>query len=99
VTKHEIIQQVAKQAADLSCEKNDSYGDSFKASADYFRLLYPHGIKPEQYEDALLLARDFDKSMRIATKKDAFGENPWKDKLGYALIKIAGDEERKSTKK
>jgi hypothetical protein len=93
MTSHESIQEAAKKAADLTCEKNDAYGDSFRACADYFKILYPNGIKPEQFEDALLLARDFDKSMRVAHKKDAFGENPWKDKLGYALVKVASDNE------
>jgi len=50
------------------------------------RLLYPDGIRPDQYEDVLLLARDFDKNMRIANHRDAFGENPYSDKIGYAIL-------------
>lgn len=67
-------------------KKNRAYGDSFAKSPAYLLLLYPNGIKPEQYPDALALIRDFDKNMRIATHKDAMGENPWEDKAGYSIL-------------
>jgi len=31
----------------------------------------------------------------VATKKDAFGESPWRDIAGYALLGIAADEKSK----
>jgi hypothetical protein len=34
----------------------------------------------------MLLARDFDKSMRLATNPHAFGESPFIDKAGYAIL-------------
>jgi hypothetical protein len=68
--------------------KNRAYGDSFHKCAAYFLLLFPNGIPPEKYKDALALARDFDKNMRIATQRDAMGENPWQDKAGYALLML-----------
>lgn len=78
----------AKKVAELVIEKQAAYGDSFSKSPEFLKLLYPDGIKPEQYGDMLALVRDFDKSMRIATNKDALGENPWKDKMGYALLSV-----------
>lgn len=72
-------------------EKNAAYGDSFAKSGDFLRLLYPDGIRPEQYGDALTLVRMFDKQMRIATKKNAFGESAFGDLVGYAILGLAND--------
>lgn len=66
--------------------KNEAYGDSFAKCGDFLKLLYPNGIQPEQYIDALCLVRIFDKQMRIATRKDAFSESPYKDISGYGLL-------------
>lgn len=68
-------------------EKNAAYGDSFNRSEVFLKLLYPQGIKPDQYGDLLGIIRIFDKFMRIATNKDAFGEDPWRDIAGYAVLK------------
>lgn len=77
--------ELGQKIGELVAVKSEAYGDSVGKCGDYLRLLYPSGIKPEQYGDALLLARDFDKNMRIANDKNAFGENPYIDKAGYAL--------------
>jgi hypothetical protein len=58
-------------------------------------VLYPSGIKPEQYTDALAIIRVIDKLFRIANNKDAFSESPWRDIAGYALLGIANSEEKK----
>jgi hypothetical protein len=58
-------------------------------------VLYPSGIKPEQYTDALAIIRVIDKLFRIANNKDAFAESPWRDIAGYALLGIANSEEKK----
>ena len=42
--------------------------------------------------DMLAITRVIDKLFRIATKKDAFGESPWRDICGYAILGIANDE-------
>lgn len=75
-------------------EKNAAYGDSFAKSGDFLRLLYPDGIRPEQYGDALLIVRVFDKLMRVATRKDAFGESPWRDCAGYSILGVANDRRK-----
>lgn len=69
----------------LVSEKSAAYGDSFGRSGDIMRILYPDGIRPEQYDDALAVIRVIDKLFRIATAKDAFGESPWRDVCGYGL--------------
>jgi len=73
-------------------DKNKAYGDSFGRACDILEVLYPEGIKPEQYRDALAITRVIDKLFRLANKKDAFGESPWKDICGYAMLGIANDE-------
>jgi hypothetical protein len=89
------FQRVAKEIGDLVTEKNKAYGDSFAKTGEFLQLLYPDGIKPEQYGDALSLVRIFDKMMRIATDRDAFGESPYRDIAGYSLLGIVKNIARK----
>jgi hypothetical protein len=81
--------RIAVTIGDLVDAKNEAYGDSFHESQDFLRLLYPRGIMPEQYRDMLAIVRIWDKLKRIATRKDAFGENPWHDVAGYAILMCA----------
>jgi hypothetical protein len=48
-------------------------------------LLYPNGIQPDQFDDALLLARIWDKMSRVATDRNALGESPYMDLAGYGI--------------
>ena len=77
-------------------KKNEAYGDSFGKSGGVLRILFPDGIKPEQYDDALCLVRVIDKLFRIATAKGAFGESPYRDIAGYALLGAVRDEKKQS---
>jgi len=77
----------AIKIAELVSIKQDAY-DSFGRSGEIIKVLYPDGIKPEQYKNALSVIRIIDKLFRIANKKDSFEENPWKDIAGYALLSI-----------
>lgn len=70
----------------LVSEKNKAYGDSFGRGGEFLKILYPNGIAPEQYTDVLCQIRIFDKQMRIANNKNAFGESPYGDIAGYALL-------------
>ncbi len=72
-------------------EKNAAYGDSFAKSGEVLALLYPDGIRPEQYRDMLGVVRVLDKLFRIAARRDAFGESPWDDVAGYGVV--AGGKE------
>lgn len=76
----------------LVAEKNRAYGDSFAKCGLFLEMLFPHGIPVERYTDALALVRIFDKQMRIATRKDAFGESPYRDIAGYGILGVANDE-------
>ena len=75
--------------------KQAAYGDSFGRAGDVLRILYPAGIRPEQYRDALAVTRVVDKLFRIATDRDALGESPWLDVAGYGLLGAAAAEAAK----
>jgi hypothetical protein len=78
--------EIAAGIGELVTEKNAAYGSSFAKAGEFLRLLYPAGLRPEQYGDALLLVRCFDKQMRIATDRDALGESPFIDIAGYGIL-------------
>ena len=79
----------------LVSEKQAAYGDSFGRAGNVLRELFPSGIRPDQYDEVLTIARVLDKLFRISTKKDAFGENPWRDIAGYAILSVARDKNPK----
>jgi hypothetical protein len=81
-------QRIAREIGNLVTEKQAAYGDSFGKSGDVMRTLYPNGIPPERLGDALVVVRVLDKLFRIATDRDAFGESPWRDIAGYALLAV-----------
>jgi len=84
--------EIASQIGGLVQEKNEAYGDSFGQACKILEVLYPDGIKVNQYRDALAITRVIDKLFRLANKKDAFGESPWRDICGYAVLGVANDE-------
>ena len=88
----ECYREIASSIGKLVGEKNKAYGDSFGQACKILEVLYPEGIKPAQYRDALAITRVIDKLFRLANKKDAFGESPWRDICGYAILGVANDE-------
>lgn len=80
------LNELATELAELVEEKNRAYGDSFNHAHTILAELYPVGVSPSQYGDMLTVVRIIDKLFRIACKKDAFGESPYKDIAGYALL-------------
>ena len=81
------FEEIAAEIGRVVTRKNKVYGNSFGKSSDFIRLLYPDGIRTDQYDDVLLLARIFDKLVRIATgAKDE--ENPYMDLAGYAILGV-----------
>lgn len=83
------FKQIGEEIGELVQKKNLAYGNSFGKSGEIIEILYPDGIEPNQYQDMLTIIRVLDKLFRIATDKDALGENPWNDICGYAILAIA----------
>jgi len=77
----------------MVAEKNAAYGDSFSQSHRILEVLYPNGIRIDQFKDMLAIVRVIDKLFRIATNRDAFGESPWRDIAGYGILGAASTKE------
>jgi hypothetical protein len=86
------FEQLGREIGQLVQEKNEAYGDSFGKASDILEVLYPNGVKPDQYRDMLAVIRVLDKLFRLANKKDAFGESPWRDICGYSILGVFNDE-------
>lgn len=87
------ILQAACEVGRLTVEKRAAYGDSFQQAATVLKTLYPNGVQPHQYKDMLAVVRVLDKLFRLANRKEAFGESPWRDICGYALLGIVTDKD------
>jgi hypothetical protein len=85
-------ERIGTELGKLVQDKNLAYGPAAKTSGQMLRLLFPQGCHPSRFDDLLLIARMWDKLSRIATRPDAFGESPYKDIAGYAIIGAAKDE-------
>ena len=67
-------------------EKQEAYGNAFERTAEVLDILYPNGLEGKDTVWLLTMTRIIDKLFRIATNPDAFGEDPWLDICGYALL-------------
>ena len=89
MTTEKTFQEMAKGIADLVSEKEKAYGSAFDKAGDFLKVLYPTGIKSDQYKDMLCIVRVFDKLMRIATSYEGTEEkkiDAYSDMMGYALL-------------
>lgn len=87
----------AEEVGKLVTEKNKAYGNSFEDAEHFLKILFPEGIKVENYSDMLCIVRIFDKLKRIATNKDAYNENPYKDLIGYGILGFVKEKKRGKT--
>jgi|TARA_R110000744_G_scaffold210265_1_gene329351 hypothetical protein len=84
-------EKLGKSVGKLVAEKQQAYGDSFSKSHQILKVLYPDGIKPEQYMDVLTICRVVDKLFRLATDPTYGDESPWRDICGYSLLSMGKD--------
>jgi len=96
-----VFQSIGTEIGGTVEQKNEAYGSSFIKCGQFLELLYPDGMRPEQYTKALLLVRIFDKQMRIAHSETAFGESPFRDIAGYGICgaSMSPDKERKNDRR
>jgi len=83
-----LFEKLGFDTGSLVARKNKAYGNSFEESGKVIKILFPDGVPPEQYQDFLTITRIIDKLFRIASDKDAFAEDPWRDIAGYALLSL-----------
>jgi hypothetical protein len=93
---NKTYKQIGEEIGSLVDKKNAAYGSSFAECHKILSVLYPNGIQPEQYTDALAIIRVIDKLFRIANNKNAFDESPWNDIAGYAILGVANDLSKKN---
>jgi hypothetical protein len=99
MTEQGKYEELAAEIGRLVDEKNKAYGNSFAEAGEFLKILYPNGIPVEAYNDALTLTRIFDKLKRIATNNDPFGEDPFFDIAGYAILGVFNNRKLKEEKK
>ena len=80
---------LGKAVGELITEKQAAYGDSFHKSGEVLKILYPKGVKPDNYTDLLAITRVLDKLFRLATDPNYGNESPWRDIAGYALLRLS----------
>ena len=56
------------------------------------KVLYPNGIKPDQYKNLLTIIRILDKMFRMATSATDDEEYPELDICGYGLLAVINKE-------
>ena len=98
MTTTKSFTELANSIGQLVESKNKAYGSAFDKSGDFIRVLYPEGIKPEQYKDMLCIVRVFDKLMRIATSYEGTEEkkvDAYSDLMGYGLLGLRASLEEK----
>ena len=86
--------KIGEEVGKLVGEKQKAYGDSFGRSGECLRQMFPEGIKPNQYDDLLTIARILDKLFRIANDPEAFSENPYQDIVGYGILGMNRHDEK-----
>jgi hypothetical protein len=96
LTISERAQLIAAEVGETVAAKGAAYGDAFSVSAQFLEMLFPYGVPVDRYSEVALLVRVFDKLKRIATANDPYGESPWLDVAGYALLGAAQDGKCKS---
>lgn len=86
-----LLTQITQELNKLLLQKREAYGQAFFQSSSIMKALYPQGISPDQYDNALTIIRICDKLFRIANAKsdqDPMNEDPWKDIAGYAILSL-----------
>lgn len=86
------FQRLSLEIGDLVTRKDAAYGNSFGTAPKILALLYPDGVKVDQYADLLTVVRMLDKLKRVATAKADDPEDAWRDLAGYAILRLAQRE-------
>lgn len=94
ITGEQTYERLGASVGRLVAEKQKAYGDSFGRSGNCLREMYPDGVRPDQLDDMLVIARILDKLFRIASEPDYGGESPFRDICGYALLGLKKHEDK-----
>ena len=92
-TEASKYEEAAVQIGKLVATKQAQYGDSFGNAGKILQVLYPDGVKPEQYGDMLAITRVIDKLFRIANG-DQGNESAWQDITGYGILSVVKNDDK-----
>lgn len=81
----------AREIGELVERKQKEYGDSWGKAGRILEILYPDGVRPDQYHTFLGITRVIDKLCRLANGNQG-EENAWEDLAGYGLLGAVGGE-------
>jgi len=90
----QIWVELGLEVVNVVDKSNTAYGNSTEKSAEILKILWPDGVPTDRMHDFRCMVSIIDKLSRIVTNKDAFGESPWRDCAGYALLGYRHDLER-----
>jgi hypothetical protein len=85
------FKKITDDLASILSIKDEAYGNAFDKTTQILSLLYPNGIRVEQYKDLHVIIRMLDKISRIARDNDPLGESPYMDIAGYSILSLARD--------
>ena len=85
----------AREIGELVERKQKEYGDSWGKAGKILAILYPDGVRPDQYHTFLGITRVIDKLCRLANGNQG-EENAWEDLAGYGLLGAVGGEKNVS---
>lgn len=86
-----IYKETALKIGNIVQTKNNQYGNAINNTGEFLKLLYPNGIKQEQYAELGVIVRVYDKLKRIANGNQG-EENAWQDIAGYGILMCGGEK-------
>lgn len=94
--KRSTFVEIGEELGKLVEQKDASYGSAVAKIGDVLRVMCPNGVRVEHLGDLAAVVRVIDKLFRILTAPGAYGEDPWKDIAGYALVKVEQGRRKRS---
>lgn len=91
--------KLSTEVGKLVEQKQLAYGNSFGNSGKILQIMFPNGIKQDQYDNMLIIVRILDKLFRIANNPKAFNENPYRDIVGYGLLGMEQYNDKRISKR
>lgn len=85
-------EEIGRKIGRLVSEKQKAYGDSYGNSGKILEILFPNGVRVDQYKELLAICRVVDKLFRLANDPHYGDESPWGDICGYSLLRLGSWE-------
>ena len=90
------LEKIATEIKSLVEEKSLAQGGAFLKSEKILKILYPNGIKPEQYKDLLAVIRVVDKLFSLAAQKETLSESFFNNIAEYVILNVADGDTKEA---